>query len=69
MKAWIGWALGLVMVGCASPQKIEYGANRHEQAAGEAEAQGDYRRAAREREAAGKQHRKAEARRYDSYYW
>jgi hypothetical protein len=59
----------LLLVGCASPQKIEYGAMRHEQEARSARARGDYARAADEQEAAEKQYRKAATRQWQYPYY
>jgi hypothetical protein len=66
----IAIAIVWLAAGCASAQRIEEGAMRHDAEARTAEAQGDYARAQKERDAAWKQYRKAEARRYGySYYW
>jgi hypothetical protein len=63
-------ALLLLLASCASPQKIEDGARRHEAEARRLEQSGDYAQAQKERDAAWKQYRKAEARRYGyRYYW
>jgi hypothetical protein len=67
LKVLMGGAL--LVVGCASPQRIEYGAMRHEQAAREAASQGDYARAASEQEAAQKQYRKAATRQWQYPYY
>jgi outer membrane murein-binding lipoprotein Lpp len=63
--------LGLLLLwaGCASPQKIEEGAARHEAEARRLQAQGDYYGAQQEQAAAWRQQRKADARRYGYYYW
>jgi uncharacterized lipoprotein YmbA len=67
LKMLIGGAL--LAAGCASPQKIEYGAMRHEQQAREAASQGNYARAASEQEAAQKQYRKAATRQWQYPYY
>jgi hypothetical protein len=62
-------ALALVLVGCASSGKIEYGANAHLARAQQLEAVGDQEGAARERAAADKQFAKARVRAYDEARW
>ena len=63
------FALALSIAGCASPQRIEEGAMRHEAAARAANERGDYERAVTEQEAADKQYRKAQARRAGYPYY
>jgi outer membrane murein-binding lipoprotein Lpp len=63
----LGGSLGLATFsGCASPQKIQEDAYRHEMRAAEFQAQGDYVRAAEERREAAKARAKAAER---GSYW
>jgi outer membrane murein-binding lipoprotein Lpp len=60
-------ALGLAgLSGCASPQRIQEDAYRHEMRAAQLQAQGDYVGAAQERRAAARERAKAAER---AYYW
>ena len=54
--------LALGWVGCASPQRVEKSAMRHEERAVQLEAEGRYHEAQEEREAAAKQRTKAAVR-------
>jgi hypothetical protein len=59
-------ALGFLLVGCASSERIRAGGDEHMAKAQRLEAEGDYHRAAKERSAAEKQYQKAQ---YRSYYY
>jgi hypothetical protein len=64
----LGW------VGCASPQRVEMSAARHEERAARLQAEGRYREAGDERAAAAKQRAKAAERAnaeraYGPTYW
>jgi hypothetical protein len=59
------WVVVLVAapLGCASVDRIERGAQRHEARANELDAKGQFRAASKERDAADKQYSKANSRR------
>jgi hypothetical protein len=61
--------VGASALGCASSQRVEESAIRHEQRAVELEARGDYHGAAEQRAAAEKQRAKAAERARDEERW